>query len=213
MKPDGAAPSHVAVDVVLLPPAPVSRRAVAASARLQSRLRLGPRAVPHITLAMASLRAEDVPAVVAWLRGAARRHQALDLTIPRAVARPHGRHWTGWYEVARTPPLLALHRDAVRALERYRCGMPHRRMLAVPQGERVRAALLRFIARFGPDASGARYQPHVTLGYGVPLDEPGMPWHFRATRLALFQLGNHCTCARKIASVRLRGGISPARRG
>jgi hypothetical protein len=197
--------TDLAVDVVLLPPAAVSRRAIAASARLRGPLRLGPRAVPHVSLAMATVAAADLPSVVAWLRDAAPRFAPLALEIPRVEGHASGRHVTAWYDIERTRDLMALHYEAVAVLEDLRSGTPHRRMLALGPGERVSASSLRWIQRFGTDAFGLRYHPHITLGYGAPAPEPALPIRFRASRLALFQLGSHCTCARRLAEVRLRG--------
>jgi hypothetical protein len=152
---------------------------------------------------MATIATRDVPAAVTWLRDAACRFEPLALTIPRVEGRTSGRHVTAWYEVERTRELMALHYEAVAVLEDLRAAKPLRRMLALRAGERVSASSLRWIERFGTDAFGVRYRPHITLGYGLPAPERGLPIHFRASRLALFQLGSHCTCARLIAARRL----------
>jgi 2'-5' RNA ligase len=210
----------VSVDVVLLLPGALAARARRLSARLDPRLRLGPHAAPHITLAMATVRRDTLPALWHWLADAGRRTPALELTVTRIAAVPGPRRVSLWYEIARTPALDALHGEAVRVLEGQRQGEPGRKTLVLRPGERVSASTLRWIAEFGREAAFARYRPHVTLGY-VPRAHARLPEEphgrlFRAARLALFQLGNHCTCARRLAAVRLRGpaaGLTRPRTG
>jgi hypothetical protein len=77
-------------------------------------------------------------------------------------------------------------------------------MLAVGSGERVSSSTLRWIGRFRQDAALRHYRPHITLGYGKPNEERDLPKTFLATRIGIFQLGNHCTCVRPIAEARLK---------
>jgi 2'-5' RNA ligase len=145
---------------------------------------------------------EVLPSIVAGLRDIAHRRGALEVELLRAIALPGRTHTNAWYEARRTRALMGLHRDCRTLLS------PHRRPVdagafARRPRERVSPSSLRWVARFEEDASGARYRPHVTLGYGTPAPDPALPLRFRAHRLALCRLGNHCTCARVIARVRL----------
>jgi 2'-5' RNA ligase len=197
----------VAVDVVVVPPAAIRRRALARNRGLSSELRLGPHAVPHISLAMATVRASALPALAMWLTEAARRFLPLELTIRGVRVQPGSRHTSVWYEIASTPELRALHREAVRRLESHREGRATRATLLVGPRIPVGASTLRWIRRFAEDAAFARFRPHVTLGYGDGSPDPALPLPFRASRLAIFQLGNHCTCARLLAE----RGVNPSR--
>jgi len=195
---------RVAVDIVLLLPSRVARRAIADSARQQSAIRLGPRALPHITLAMASVDASAVPDLAAALRACARRMLAFRVTLAGPAAVRSSRHVTTWYHARRSRSLSALHRACVRLLA------PHRFASAPPaafvrrRGEAISASSRRWVAHFVEDAAGRHYRPHVTIGRGAPSSAPKTVT-FRARRLALCQLGNHCTCARVLAEARLRG--------
>jgi 2'-5' RNA ligase len=195
----------VAVDVVVLPPAAVARRALAANRMLSGDLRLGPRALPHLTLAMAAVPAAALPAIARDLRTLARQTRPFEITLTGAVARRRSRHVTAWYEARRTRALLTLHRRSLEILS------PHRRRrvtaaaFARPGGVGAGASARRWVARFEEDASHARFLPHLTLGYGAPAPEAESEWplKFPARRLALCHLGPHCTCARVLAEARL----------
>src|SRR5688572_20873160 len=99
---------RVAVDIVLLPPARVARRAIADSRRLASDIRLGPRALPHITLAMANVDAAAVPDIAAALREAARHVLAFDVSLVGPAAVQSSGNVTTWYHAGRSRALLAL---------------------------------------------------------------------------------------------------------
>jgi 2'-5' RNA ligase len=185
---------------VLVPPARVQKRAIGASRRLRSAIRLGPRAVPHVTLAMAVVPASALEAIVAGLRDAALRHLPIEVTVRGAVGVPGSRHVNAWLEIARSPELLRLHQDALLLLNAHRLRQRAQRgMLAVLSGERVAKSTLRWIDHFADDSAGRRYRPHITLGQGQPAATAAFT--FRANGLGLYQLGNHCTCARPIAEV------------
>jgi 2'-5' RNA ligase len=197
------------VGLVLLPPAAVSRRAMAQSRGLGSALRLGPGARPHITLAMACVPRGALPRLSAWLREHARRTPPLEVTLESTAAVEGPRHVTAWYTARRTRDLAALHRACVAAVAALPRRRPTAEAFARRGGERPSASSLRWVARYADDAAGARYRPHVTLGYGRPDGDPALPLTFTARRVALCHLGPHCTCARILAEARLGGrGVS-----
>jgi len=193
----------LAVDIVLLPPAEVSRRAIAASRRLASALRLGPGRLPHLTLAMACIESDALPAVAALLRAIASRRPALEITLEGTIGVPGPAHVSVWYAARRTRALMALHRDCMKALS------PHRRKrvpaaaFAAAPGEPVSPSALRWVRRFEEEAAFERYRPHITLGYGRPGPDSAFPSTFPGRRLALCHLGNHCTCVRILTEARL----------
>ena len=192
----------LAVDIVLLPPTSIARQCVALSRRLGSELVLGPRAWPHLTLAMACVDMDDLPAIAAGLRALAGGTAPFDVTLSGTRAITGSSHVTAWYEARRTRPLSNLHRASVALLAPYRRARAPEAAFARVGGEQVSASSRRWVSRFEKDASGARYRPHVTLGYGTPPAAPAL--QFPARRLALCWLGNHCTCALVLAEARIR---------
>jgi 2'-5' RNA ligase len=204
----GRRDAGLAVGLVLLPPAAVARRAIAKSRALDGDLRLGPRARPHITLAMGCVDAEAIAQLAASLRELAQRTAPFEVVVESATAFETPRHVTAWYTVRRTRALATLHRACVRAVD----ALPHRRATPAafirPRGQGVSASAIRWVARYSEDAAFARYRPHITLGYGRPEEDPALPVTFTARRLALCHLGSHCTCAKILAEARLGGALS-----
>jgi len=50
-----------------------------------------------------------------------------------------------------------------------------------------------WIRNFEAHSSHEKYEPHITIGFGE-LKNVTLPMFFTADRLAVFQLGNYCTC-------------------
>jgi 2'-5' RNA ligase len=198
------ASSRLAVALVVLPSAAVARRAIALNRRLEDRtLRLGPRAWPHLTLAMACVDRDAIGAIASHLRGPVADERAFDVTLTRTVTVPGATHVTAWYDAAKSRVLQRWHRRAVALLDRYRRPGPAARDFAVSRGGTVSNSARRWVRRYAQDAAGPRYRPHITLGYGAAPSDGRFPLVFRARRLALCHLGDHCTCARVLAEFRL----------
>jgi 2'-5' RNA ligase len=203
---------RVAVDIVLLPPARVSRRAIADSRRLHSDIRLGRSSRPHITLAMANVDAAALPELAAALREAARHVLAFDVSLVGPAAVQSSKHVTTWYHARRSRALMALHRRCLRLLSPYRRPGLRASGFVRRRGERVSASSMRWVRRFAEDAAGVRYRPHITIGRGALPRAARRHESFLARRLALCRLGNHCTCAEVIAEARLATRSTKSRR-
>lgn len=198
----------VAVDVAILPPAAVLRRAIAANRCLpNSDLRLGTRRnVPHLTLGMACLRRDDLERLRQELRALAAASAALHLKLT-SIAGVTGAtgNVNAWYHVSVTPALRRLHAGVMASLAGFPRARLTSRALVLRPRQRPSPSTRVWIEGFDELAAGPRFRPHITLGRGTPAPETGLPLAFRATRLAVCQLGNHCTCARVLFESRLRG--------
>jgi 2'-5' RNA ligase len=197
------------VGLVVLLPAEVDRRARALNRRLADRtLRLGPRALPHLTLAMACVDRDAVPEIAAALDALATGQPPFAVRLARTVT-VTGAHDTAWYEASPGRTLGLWHRRCVALLEAHRRPGPAARDFAGPRGRAIAPSARRWVRRFARDAAFTRYRPHVTLGYGAAPADPRLPATFHARRLALVHLGDHCTCARVLAERRLVARRAP----
>jgi hypothetical protein len=68
--------------------------------------------------------------------------------------------------------------------------------------EEVAQTTLDWIENYAEKAAFGNFMPHITIGYG-DAEEEMLPITFRASRLALCHLGNHCTCRKVLAAVNL----------
>ncbi len=61
---------------------------------------------------------------------------------------------------------------------------------------------LAWIKNYSEKSSFEKFFPHITIGYGE-INDYSFPIKFTASKLALCHLGNHCTCRKILASVKL----------
>jgi len=198
--------SRIAIDVVLLPDAAMTERAIALNKTLvgdeTSEIVLGRETrLPHISLAMGCIDEADIDAIGSLLQGLALQQPVRQLRIAGIVTSTNSRgQKTSLLEVERTPALQALHESV---MEKLRPFFRHEADAAAVCDDVVAETTLEWIRRYREKAAFARFGPHITIGYGRMPDGPSFPFDFNVAKLALCHLGNHCTCRRVLTSVPL----------
>jgi 2'-5' RNA ligase len=190
----------LALDVALLLPPDVHRRAVALSASLPDAgsqgLRLDDGHPPHITLTQQFIRIADQPAVLGAVAGVLRHRP------PPALRITGGGRGTGavWLSIERTPALFDLHTALMSALEPFEQSGGGADAFV----DDARADDVRWVAGFRTGSSFDAFAPHVTLGHAAapPRIEP---IGFEAPTVVACHLGRFCTCRRVLARWRLGG--------
>lgn len=201
--------SRIAVDVVLLPPDEIMDRAIQANAKLVERS--GDRIVlnkedclPHISLAMGCIDESDIPPVERILKSIADMSPLGDLTLTgvRTSTNAKGEE-VSVFKIAKTKELQALHEKVTEELApRFTHDVTGDMIYG---DEDVTETTLRWIRSYPERTSFTNFFPHITIGYG-PIDAQMSAVMFRASKLALCHLGNHCTCRRVLAAVNVTPG-------
>lgn len=182
----------LALDVAILPPPDVTRRAMEYSAALAvegSRgLRLDDTHLPHVTLTQQFVRQEELDTAFDRIGDVLRGRPFLTLRISGGGKSGH----TVWMTVEQSREILDLHEalmEALRGLERPG-GTP-----AAFVGDDARAADVLWVAGFRLKSSFGSFTPHITLGHAV--EAPAIqPFTFEARTVAACQLGRFCSCRR-----------------
>lgn len=198
----------LAVDIVLIPDAELRATAIT----LNRSLRGVPDApivldrstcLPHVSLAMGCAGEDELPAVANVLDTLARAHPRVEL-VPAGfhVRQSQTGYLVASVELARTPALQALHEAVMRAVEPLRGRDAAPEMFVDPHA--IPASTLRWVTEYASGASFERFWPHITLGMGALPDDATVPAPGPASRLALCQLGPHCTCRRVLFTASLR---------
>lgn len=191
----------LAVHIVVLPDEPMMARCFEENAKL---LAQGPgphefnpeSCVPHVSLAMGGIRSNALQIVQTNIQRIAQAHAALKLEADLTDHPiPNGAHVTE-FTVKRTPEILALHEETLAALQEHL--VQDATLDSLRQPPQADPITLHWLNGFAVHSSHERYSPHVTLGMGrAPHSRESIP--FTASTIALFQLGNYCTC-RKLFS-------------
>lgn len=191
----------LALDIAILPPPDVSRRALQLSAALpegeSQGLRLDEAHLPHVTLTQHFVSVGELPAVFGCLDDILRGQPPLSIHVTgggKTLAN------TVWMAIECTEALAALHArvmDALHQFERFGSG---RDAFFDPD---PRVADLAWVAGYRMKSSLSAYTPHITLGHAS--DPPHIePFTFEATEVAACHLGRFCTCRRVLRRWELR---------
>jgi len=202
---------QIAVDVVLLPDEAMTSQAMEINQQLITSSR--PEIVlnrtdclPHISLAMGCIDKADVTAIQKRLELVAQKTSVRELRAMGVIASINSRgEMTSVLDVDRTGELQALHEQVMREMLpffRYEvsAAMVH------PDAQRrcgddvVSETTLDWMRTYPQKAAYEHFRPHITVGYGQAPTDLSFPILFRAARLALCHLGNHCTCRRVLWS-------------
>ena len=203
----------IAIDILVEPDATMIAAAQAANARLREvypeGYSLDESHAPHITLLQRYVREQDLGRVTAAVA------QVLEETNPLALQmRAVGYMYVVWAGVAltgiaveRSPDLAQLHERITEAVAPFAVSGGTSAAFAQGSGSsEINAETMAYVESFVPNASGANYAPHVTVGVGPEsfvreLKAEGLiPFTFGARGVAIYQLGNFGTAQKRLWS-------------
>ncbi len=199
--------SKIAVDVVLLPEAEMTERAIRINAQLVtefgSEIVLHPQTcLPHITLAMGCMEEDAVSNANQSLR-AAMKTSPVESLVTTGVATwlsPKNEQVSG-FVIAKTVPLQRFHERIMGVMDEFFSYDISPEM--VYGQEPVPETTLAWIRTFRDKSAFGAFFPHITLGYGMVTEPMTFPMEFNVARLALCHLGNHCTCRKALVTIDL----------
>ena len=196
-----------AVNVAILPPEPVMDLALEWNKKLVKNRAANitldkTNFMPHVSLVMGCLRADQLDRANEILQSIAGRHKTLDLKIPhiRTVNTSSG-DTVITFDINPTDELTKLHESVVNAFK------PLLTQDAISDDVHgpppINNAALNWINNYVPHHCFDHFWPHITIGFG---ESPGhvTSSSFQASRLAICHLGNHCTCRNILGETSLR---------
>jgi len=187
----GSASKIIAVDVAVVPPEWVQRRARAINVLLDGPpdgFRFDETHMPHVSLAQLFTARASLPLFVGVLDLILRGRARFDLRVLAAVRKDGNVS----YLLDRTPELWTLHEDLMNGCKEWE-ELEGTAEAFYSEGEPPRDKDVVCVANYRTEASYRKFIPHITLGFGAA-PPPGEPFDFTADRIALFYLGRFCTC-------------------
>jgi acid phosphatase (class A) len=198
----------IAIDVLLQPDQTMITKANATNVRLRGNLPAGyeldATPAPHITLLQRFVRAKDLDAVSAAITKVIAAEHPTELQL-----KAKSYEYVMWGEVAvtvfvveRTPELMRLHQKVIDAVTPF--AVSKGTGAAFDGTETINQETIGWVETFVPKSSGKNYLPHVTLGVAKEdfvkqmKAEPFESFTFKADGVAIYQLGNFGTAAKKL---------------
>lgn len=158
--------------------------------------------LPHVSMAMGCLPANQLERANAILKSLATQYRALELRVPhiKTVPTAAGDNVIS-FDIELSLDLAGLHESILSAF---------RPLLTQDASEAdindmppIEPSTLDWINHYIPHYCLQHFWPHITLGFGVALPN-FQPFSFQASRLAICHLGNHCTCTGILGEVFLK---------
>jgi len=213
-----AAQSEItAIDILLLPDATMLAHAAANNARL---LKVFPKGFaldaahhPHITMLQCFVRTADLDKVYAAEEKvfAAANVNAMKLDAVKLYYIPAGALGLAGIVATPTPQLSKLQADIIAAAKPFMLETgPIGAFTAGHDNPAIDVALIQYVSTFDPNASGAKFNPHVSTGTAPKeyldkmLAEPFKPFTFSPAGAAVYQLGPFGTAAKKLKEWELK---------
>ena len=191
-----------AIDIVLLPPEEIWEWAVALSRDIreqnpESAILLDDTHLPHITLVQACV--DNLDEIYKTTKESVANIRPLSLDVDCAMVDENG---TAGLNIVITKELQQLHNDLMSSTEKFRCDVDSEAFY-LDNDQTVSRGTLDWVKNFTQHAGYEKYVPHVTLG---EINSPPKiePKKFIANRVAVCQLGNHCTCRKILKEWRLK---------
>jgi hypothetical protein len=209
-------PPVIAIDVLLEPDATMIQHAESNNARLR-KIYPGGYALdaahrPHITLIQRFVRTADLDNVYS---ATAKVLAATDVNKMKLVAFkyyyiPINDIGVAGIVAKPTPELIKLQQDVISAVAPFTVETGPWNAFVTTADDPNNAALIEYVSTFVPKGSGENFNPHVTTGVAprVYLDkmlaEPFDPFAFAPAGVAVYQLGQFGTAAKKLKEWNLK---------
>jgi phosphoglycolate phosphatase-like HAD superfamily hydrolase len=197
----------IAIDVLIEPDQTMITKSKAVNARLRENFPAGYELdathAPHVTMLQRFVRAKDFDAVTAAVTKVLAAEWPTELKL-----NAKGVEYVIWGGLAvtvlvveGTPELMRLHQQIIEAVAPFSVSGG---TAAAFVGAEANAETIGYVETFVPKSSGANYMPHVTAGVANEefvkrmKAEPFEAFTFKPAAMAVYQLGNFGTAAKKL---------------
>ncbi|NNC69776.1 MAG: hypothetical protein HKN90_03025 [Flavobacteriaceae bacterium] len=188
--------SKIAIDVVLLPDQKMIDQAIKLNRALlkkyQNKIILGNVVnMPHISLCMGAVNEIELPDVIKSIDKISDHFTRMDFEGKPSIQHRKGHEDIVWLEIEKNDNIQNLQEMVMKNLWNYLSYDIEKYMFADPHEiEDTTVSYVKYYSSFYDNP--ALFKPHITLGVGSVTDHK--KYRFSSSELAIFKLGNHCTC-------------------
>lgn len=186
----------LAIDIVLIPPKDIINLAIETNQKLEKQNQRIPlhaqKCLPHISLAMAVVEKQNLNSIIKKVEKHSLRLQNQDFALLSIYETKllSGEIISGW-NLSKSKEIQNLHENCMEILKPF--SENKFQLNALFNGKFADEITLDFIRNFEKHSAFQNFNPHITIGFGKLKKLPKI-LHFKAKQIAVFQLGNYCTC-------------------
>ena len=194
----------LAIDVVLKVPEPLYSLCCSFSRKYtDARISLGDHMQPHVSLYMMAAAKNDLEKIKKILASIFTGDAGITLPVLGFTQKNlNSNKPVLHYELLPTAELQILQKQIVTALSPfYQNQLNSSSFVRNNDTEIITDSTLEWVKNFNTASTGQNFQPHITIGYGelpAELLNRQNEAEITFTELNVYQLGNHCTCRKKL---------------
>ncbi len=198
--------TKIAISIVLLPSKDMINKTIEMNKELgaihNDEIILGLKEnVPHITICMGAVFESEIPEVITIIDKISNQFTQFEFEAKLKVQISDNNEKITWLSILNKEKIQELHEFVMNKMRNYLDFKIEKRMLIKP--ETIRKSTISWIKSYSNiHDDPILYEPHITIGMGETAKND-MNFKFYSAEMALFQLGNYCTCARLIYSTNL----------
>lgn len=191
-----------ALDIVIIPEQSILDLSYQINASFDDRrIDLNPiNAVPHLTLSMGVVSDANQQALIDGLAALAEKYQGLELEISHIFNAGFNVDSAEGLGIVHSVALMDLHNNSVALMQPF-LEQYYEPDIFADYEQGLGESCMSWVRRFQNECVGEKFDPHITLGFGKVPELEFLK--FKADKLALYQLGDYCTCNTLIAEFAL----------
>lgn len=180
-----------AYDIVLIPPKEIIDQCIKINESIEDRKNIDFRKhgqLPHITLLMGGFQEKEVTKIQDELSEIIENLDPIEITLTSI----HVGKFASGIEIEKSEALQNLHELIIERFSKYlRNEVNKEGVVGLPD---VTEGTLRFINNYIDTSALENFDPHITIGDGVPkVNDSAFPMKFETKDLRVGRMGNYCT--------------------
>ncbi len=196
----------IAINIVLLPDEKMVEEIIEINKELlkfnKNKIILGKEInQPHISLCMGGVNQLELPEIIEHIDKVSERFSQFNFQGKLSIQTTPDLEKILWLEIEKNKEIQKIHEVVMEDLFQYLSYNIKNSMLVDP--ENVEEKTISWIKEYSNFYRNPQlFNPHVTIGFGDTVKSDSI-YNFASSKLAIFKLGNNCTCTELIYSTNL----------
>ncbi len=198
--------TKIAINIVLLPSKEMVSKIIEINKELlktnKNKIILGKTVnQPHISLCMGGVNKIEIPQIIKSINEISNNFTQFNFEGKLSVQATSADEKISWLEIINKDKIQKIHETVMKTIWKYLNYDIENYMLVNPQ--EVEEKTISWIKHYSNlYKNSLLYRPHITVGVGDTIKHNRI-FNFSSSKIAIFQLGNYCTCKKLIYSTSL----------